>query len=67
MSETVKGLHCNHCDTTIVSMHRHDWVKCKCDDDDKFIFVDGGRDYFRCGWSSAASFTEVDVPLDKEE
>lgn len=64
MSETRKGLHCNHCGTTIVSMHRHDFVWCKCEDKDKSIYVDGGFDYFRYGWGNNAAFTEVTVPLD---
>ncbi len=38
---------CKQCNDIIQSTHRHDWMQCKC----KAIFVDGGSDYLRCGWS----------------
>ena len=31
----------------IESKHRHDFVRCRCGS----IYVDGGQDYQRCGWS----------------
>lgn len=44
---------CKNCDTIIESVHRHDWVKCKCLDLNnpcsKGIYLDGGHDYIRCG------------------
>jgi hypothetical protein len=36
---------CALCDDIIVSMHRHDFVMCKCG----AIYVDGGDDYTRLG------------------
>lgn len=36
---------CNLCDDVIQSMHRHDFVRCKCGKS----FVDGGDRYVRCG------------------
>jgi len=38
-------LKCRKCGDVIESKHRHDFVWCKC----KSIFVDGGKDYCRCG------------------
>ncbi len=67
MSKVAKGLHCNHCDTTIVSKWRHNFVTCNCEDRENFIFVDGGFDYFRFGWGSNASFTEVEVMVEDEK
>lgn len=37
------AVHCNLCDTTIESKHRHDFVLCKCGN----IAVDGGKAYLR--------------------
>ena len=36
---------CNKCGDIIQSMHRHDFVQCKCG----LSFVDGGDMYLRCG------------------
>lgn len=44
MDKMVKG-QCLECGDIIQSMHRHDFVWCKC----KKSFVDGGKDYFRAG------------------
>ncbi len=37
---------CKACGDIIESKHRHDSVTCKCGK----IFLDGGNDYFRCGY-----------------
>lgn len=37
---------CIVCGAVLVSKHRHDWVKCDCED---YIFIDGGNDYHRAG------------------
>jgi len=34
---------CRKCDDTIISKHRHDFVRCKCG----AIAVDGGTDYLK--------------------
>lgn len=36
---------CRLCGDTIESVHRHDFKYCKCGE----IFVDGGKEYIRCG------------------
>lgn len=43
---------CKACNTVIVSLHRHDWVACKCfknEKDNTGIYIDGGREYLRGG------------------
>lgn len=42
-----KGLRCPTCKEEIYSNFVHDFVACTCD----AIFVDGGFDYFRYGWT----------------
>ncbi len=37
---------CKKCGDEIRSMHRHDFVRCKCG----AIFIDGGSDYTRLGY-----------------
>lgn len=43
---------CLECDTVIESKFRHDFQECKC----KALFVDGGRDYQRIGWTPHKKF-----------
>ena len=41
---------CKKCKTCVISFFRHDFVRCNCDSEKKFIAVDGGADYNRrCG------------------
>ncbi len=55
------AVHCNTCDTTIESIHRHDFVRCRCPEGSETqVFVDGGHDYNRRLWGSRADFTEID-------
>ena len=42
------GIKCSACGELIVSVHRHDFHYCKCGK----TFVDGGKDYLRCGWKN---------------
>ena len=46
---------CEKCKTTIESTYRHDFVQCACG----AIFVDGGNEYFRCGYDVPESFTQI--------
>ena len=39
---------CLECDEVIESTHRHDFVRCSCEN----LFVDGGLDYVRRGFRS---------------
>jgi hypothetical protein len=39
------AIKCTECGEVIVSVHRHDYVTCKCGK----TFVDGGTAYLRCG------------------
>lgn len=43
----VGAVHCLRCDDVIWSKYRHDFHYCSCG----ACFVDGGRDYFRAGYS----------------
>ena len=38
---------CTKCGEILVSVHRHDFRTCRCDES----FIDGGFDYRRCGGS----------------
>lgn len=56
MKRATKIIHnrirCKLCGEIIESMSRHDFVPCKCFRDSggsKGCFVDGGKDYMRCG------------------
>lgn len=57
---TRNALHCNVCDTTIESVHRHDFRACKCPDSDDGsgtrVFIDGGLVYVRVLWSKDSDF-----------
>lgn len=44
---TYNAIRCNNCNTVIESKHRHDFRTCPCGR----VFVDGGRDYQRIGWT----------------
>lgn len=56
-----RQVRCETCQAVIQSMHRHDfrWCDCPADSDTK-IFVDGGSDYTRMGFGSAARWTHLD-------
>lgn len=40
---------CRNCGVVLHSMYRHDFQSCKCVEDEKRVFVDGGFDYGRIG------------------
>jgi hypothetical protein len=42
---------CNSCKDIIESTYRHDFVRCSCGT----IFVDGGKEYFRAGYTGDPS------------
>ncbi len=52
---------CKDCGDVIESLHRHDYVQCKCGS----IFVDGGREYLRRGWKTGAGLIEKSLVLPK--
>ena len=47
---------CKLCGDIIESLHRHDYVKCSCDE----IAVDGGNDYFRASARNWENFLRLD-------
>lgn len=51
---TRNAARCNICGDTIESRHRHDFRRCSCGN----VFVDGGLDYRRCGWTGAETAFE---------
>ncbi len=61
----IHGLYCKTCDEFIYSRAHHDFHYCT----GGHIFVDGGFDYFRCGWENEADFidciTELDITVEE--
>lgn len=53
--------YCKHCDTEIISYHRHDFKKCNCEDDQHSVWVDGGLDYTRTTWGNFADYEDRTV------
>jgi hypothetical protein len=56
---------CKKCNQTIQSKYTHDFVSCSCG----AIFVDGGSDYLRLGWSGIGKLEdelEILGPLAEE-
>ena len=53
----VKGVQCFSCKDAIWSRHRHDFRKCSCGK----TFVDGGRDYLRCGGEVLPGSVTIDT------
>lgn len=47
---------CRLCKEILESFHRHDYVKCKCDE----ISIDGGQDYFKAGAKNWENFIRID-------
>ena len=45
MTHIIKGVRCSRCGEEIFSMHRHDYVTCRCG----ATMVDGGSAYIRAG------------------
>jgi hypothetical protein len=45
---------CKECDDIIESIHRHDFKECKCG----LIYIDGGRNYLRRGWTNVEKTPE---------
>ena len=47
---------CKLCNDVLESFHRHDFVRCKCDE----ISIDGGTDLFKCGAKNWCNFIRLD-------
>lgn len=56
----LNAVHCNICNVTIKSTHRHDFRRCACPTDDTAVWVDGGFDYMRRMMGDHANYTEID-------
>ena len=56
----VTGIHCLECDEVLYSVHRHNMNGCSCKNE---AFVDGGRDYTRCGAVNLDKIETVTVDL----
>lgn len=54
---TVQGIRCPLCSDVVWSRHRHDWRACGCG----AAFVDGGRDYLRCGGDPMPEVVTIDT------
>lgn len=48
---------CKLCGDIIESIHRHDYMKCKCGE----IAIDGGREYFRSAAKNFENFIDLSV------
>ena len=65
------GKYCANCDHTYFSRARHDYRPCPCHFDSKGKgertggFIDGGRDYIRCGGSGV--FVKIPIEQTDEE
>lgn len=47
---------CKLCESIIESIHRHDYVTCKCGE----ISIDGGQDYCHCRATDWSNFLRID-------
>jgi len=58
------ALKCKRCGTIIMSLHRHDFVTCKCwhVENNTGIFIDGGLYYTRAG-GNISDMEEVKVKV----
>lgn len=58
------AIHCLDCDTVLYSIDRHHFHRCGCSND---TFIDGGRDYNRCGAMSLkrTKMVKLDLLTDK--
>jgi len=57
---TRNAVHCLTCDTTIESVHRHDFKWCNCPTDgETMVAVDGGTAYSRRCWGVKAKWREL--------
>lgn len=51
---------CTGCNTVLYSIHRHHFHKCGCKNES---FVDGGKDYLRCGGADLNLIQQVKLDL----
>lgn len=56
----LNAVKCNVCGVTIISWHRHDFVRCGCTFDDTAVWVDGGFDYQRMMFGKDCDYTRLD-------
>lgn len=56
MNKEGHGIECLLCQDKIYSDDVHDFKRCKCGR----VFIDGGRDYFRCGFKERTDFKVID-------
>ncbi len=52
---------CRKCGDEIESTHRHDFQACRC----RTIFIDGGKDYIKCG-GDPESFTFTGIVIEEK-
>lgn len=58
----VNKAQCALCNDVIESIHRHDFVGCKCGE----IFVDGGKSYLRRGAKNFLNFIDLSESYEEE-
>ncbi|MFB1052258.1 hypothetical protein [Paraliobacillus sp. JSM ZJ581] len=56
----VNKVRCKKCNDIIESKYIHDMQYCKC----KSIYIDGGKEYQRCGWKSGKQDDYIDDYID---
>lgn len=59
------GIMCKTCGDVLVSHHRHDFRRCRCENG---VFIDGGQaDYIRVGGDSGFVYVNVTERKKKDE
>lgn len=58
MTKIIKNaIQCKHCGEIIESTSAHDFITCKCGK----VFVDGGHEYLRRGYTNSAKDDFIDL------
>ena len=57
---------CLHCGADIFSRHRHDFVSCDCEDQEKQVCVDGGMDYLRRVHGTRANYVDNSLTVSQD-
>lgn len=55
----MNAVKCLHCGTVIESTHRNDFKGCNCADDQKRVYVDGGKFYKKRCFGPESRYEEV--------
>lgn len=59
VTKTMNSVQCLKCGTILISLNRHDFVQCECENK---TFTDGGEDYQRYGGKDLKSIKILGSP-----